>query len=115
MLIGCDLAQLDDFTLGLLTNDEVIDVDQDPLGLQATQITVDGAKIIYAKELADGSFAVGLFNVGETPSTIVLKWKDYGESRRLYGVLAVVCLRVCRVWIPVRNICHGFVSRVVLD
>ena len=32
LLIGCDLAQLDDFTLGLLTNDEVLDVNQDALG-----------------------------------------------------------------------------------
>lgn len=82
LLIGCDLVQLDDFTLGLLTNDEVIDVDQDPLGLQATQIFTEGAKIIYAKQLDDGSFAVGLFNTGENPSTIVFKWKDYGDLPR---------------------------------
>ena len=35
LLIGCDMAQMDDFTRSLLTNDEVIDVNQDPLGLQA--------------------------------------------------------------------------------
>ena len=35
LLIGCDMAQLDDFTLGLLTNDEVLEVNQDPLGKQA--------------------------------------------------------------------------------
>src|SRR5664280_263005 len=82
LFIGCDLTQLDDFTLGLLTNDEVIDVDQDPLGLEATQISSEGAKVIYAKELEDGSFAVGLFNTGDTPATIVFKWKDYGDLPR---------------------------------
>ena len=35
MLIGCDIAQMDDFTMSLLTNDEVNDVNQDPLGIQA--------------------------------------------------------------------------------
>jgi alpha-galactosidase len=79
LLIGCDLAQLDDFTLGLLTNDEVIDVDQDPLGLQATQISSESEKLIYAKELADRSFAVGLFNTGQTRVAIAFKWKDYGD------------------------------------
>jgi alpha-galactosidase len=82
LLISCDLAQLDDFTLGLLTNDEVIDVDQDPLGLQATQISSEGAKIIYAKELEDGSCAVGLFNTGETRIAIAFRWKDYGDLPR---------------------------------
>ena len=32
LLIGCDMTQMDEFTLSLLTNDEVIDVNQDPLG-----------------------------------------------------------------------------------
>ena len=39
LLIGCDMTQLDDFTLSLLTNDEVLAVDQDPLGKQATRIS----------------------------------------------------------------------------
>ena len=38
LLIGCDMAQLDDFTLGLLTNDEVLEVNQDPLGKQAARL-----------------------------------------------------------------------------
>ncbi len=42
LLIGCDLAQGDDFTLGLLTNDEVLDINQDPLGRQAVQIRNEG-------------------------------------------------------------------------
>ncbi len=43
LLIGCDLTQMDDFTLGLLTNDEVLAVDQDPLGKQATRVKEDPA------------------------------------------------------------------------
>ena len=43
LLIGCDMTQLDDFTRGLLTNDEVIDVNQDPLGRPAGRVARDGA------------------------------------------------------------------------
>ena len=64
LLIGCDMAQMDDFTRSLLTNDEVIDVNQDPLGLQAVPVWQQGDQVIYVKHLEDGSMAVGLFNRG---------------------------------------------------
>jgi alpha-galactosidase len=62
LLLSCNLDKLDPFTLGLLTNDEVIDVDQDSLGKQATLVAKDGLTTIYAKPLDDGSWAVGFFN-----------------------------------------------------
>ncbi len=64
LLIGCDMERLDDFTLNLLTNDEVIDVNQDPLGKQATCLHTIGDLRIYVKELEDGSRAVGFCNFG---------------------------------------------------
>lgn len=66
LLIGCDMTQLDDFTLGLLTNDEVLAVDQDPLGKQAVHVKhdVEHGIDILARPLSDGTLAVGLFNVG---------------------------------------------------
>ncbi len=79
LLIGCDIAQMDDFTLGLLTNDEVLALDQDSLGKQATQISSDGDKVIYAKHLEDGSTAVGLFNRGTTETTISVHWGPWGD------------------------------------
>jgi alpha-galactosidase len=58
LLIGCDMTQFDDFTLSLLTNDEVLDVNQDPLGRQAAPV----ANLeVWAKDMEDGSKAVGLF------------------------------------------------------
>jgi alpha-galactosidase len=78
LLLGCDVAQLDDFTLGLLTNDEVLAIDQDSLGKQATQISNQDGHVVYAKTLEDGSFAVGLFNRGETESTVGVKWGPWG-------------------------------------
>ncbi len=80
MLIGCDLTQLDRFTLGLLTNDEVIDIDQDPLGKQATRVAGDEVHSVYAKPLEDGSIAIGLFNRDEEPATISVSWHDLGLS-----------------------------------
>lgn len=69
LLIGCDIAQLDDFTLSLLTNDEVISVNQDPLGKQGMPVAGVGDVVIYAKPLEDGSMAVGLFNKGDKNAT----------------------------------------------
>lgn len=62
LLIGCDMANIDDFTLNLLTNREVIAVDQDPLVAPAVKIMTENGQIWY-KKLYDGSYAVGLFHV----------------------------------------------------
>jgi alpha-galactosidase len=80
LLIGCDMTRLGDFTLGLLTNDEVLAVSQDPLGRQAGRVAKNGPPEIRAKDLEDGSKAVGLFNRGEGESAVTLKWSDLGVS-----------------------------------
>jgi alpha-galactosidase len=77
MLIGCDMERLDDFTYNLLSNDEVLAVSQDSLGKQGTSVVKDGAARIYAKDLEDGSKAVGLFNTGTNGTiTVTVKWSD---------------------------------------
>lgn len=75
LLIGCDMEKLDDFTLSLLTNDEVIEINQDPLGKQATCVQTIGDLRIYAKELEDGSRAVGFCNFGT--DVIDLSYSDF--------------------------------------
>jgi len=78
LLIGCDLTKLDPFTMSLLTNDEVIEINQDPLGKQAGRVSaVDGLEI-WAKELDDGSKAVGLFNRNSATQTIQVTWNSLG-------------------------------------
>ncbi len=69
MLIGCPIEQLDDFTLNLLTNDEVIEINQDPLGKSARLIIEENGVQVWVKPLEDGSFAVGLFNTGDFGKT----------------------------------------------
>jgi alpha-galactosidase len=76
LLIGCDLTRLDEFTLNLLTNDEVIDVNQDPLGVQARRILKRDDAEIWSKPMADGSRAVGLFNTGEDEQTVSVRWTE---------------------------------------
>ena len=76
LLIGCDLEKLDDFTLGLLTNDEVLAVDQDALGQQATCLSANGTLRVFARDLADGTKAVGLFNLGDQPAPVTADWSD---------------------------------------
>lgn len=78
LLIGCDMAQLDDFTLSLLTNDEMIEVNQDPLGKPGMIVSQQGDVVVYAKPLEDGSMAVGLFNRGDTMAQGKLTWKSVG-------------------------------------
>lgn len=67
LLIGCDLSQMDALTYSLLTNAEVLDVNQDPLGYPAARVRSDGPGIVYHKPLEDGSLVVALFNTGEEP------------------------------------------------
>ena len=73
LLIGCDMEKFDDFTLNLLSNDEVLAVDQDELGKEATCVEKNGNVRIYVKPLADGSRAVGFFNLGLTPENLQFK------------------------------------------
>ena len=80
LLIGCDMTQLDDFTLSLLTNDEVIEVNQDPLGQAAGRIAENGRTEVWAKKMEDGSHAVGLFNRGPIETEVTLNWSDLGLS-----------------------------------
>jgi len=73
-----DITRLDDFTLNLLTNDEVIEVDQDPLGRPGRRVAKDGDLEVWARPMEDGSLAVGLFNRDEGLKVIEAKWEDLG-------------------------------------
>jgi alpha-galactosidase len=77
LLIGCDMEKLDDFTYSLLTNDEVIAVNQDPLGKGAVCAQTLGDVRIYVKELEDGSKAVGFCNFGLDIAQ--LSYKDFAK------------------------------------
>jgi alpha-galactosidase len=78
LIFGGDMTQLDDFTLGLLGNDEVIEVNQDALGKQAVPVSRDKDCEVWAKDMEDGSKAVGLFNRSKSVTTVTARWEDLG-------------------------------------
>jgi len=78
LIFSGDMAKLDAFTLNVLCNHEVIDIDQDPLGKQAKIIRQSKTDFVLLKELEDGSVAVGLFNLDRQPAKIAVTWAELG-------------------------------------
>ncbi len=86
LLLGNDLTRMDDFTLNLITNDEVLAIDQDRLGRQAIPVIRTENIEVWRKELADGSIAFGIFNIGDNR-------REYNLDLSLLGIEAEVTLR----------------------
>lgn len=80
LLAGNDLRNMSKETLEILTNREVLAVDQDSLGKQGVRVAKDGDLEVWAKPLADGSQAVGLFNRGTAAAQVTARWPDLGLS-----------------------------------
>ena len=70
LLAGNDLTTMTPDTMAILTNREVIAIDQDPLGAQGDRVSAEGPLEIWAKPLAGGAKAVGLFNTSDLPATM---------------------------------------------
>jgi alpha-galactosidase len=82
LMAGNDLRTMSSATLEILTNREVIAVDQDPLGKQAERRAVREGIEIWSKPLADGSQAVGIFNRNDEERPAALTWAQLGLSAR---------------------------------
>jgi alpha-galactosidase len=80
LLAGNDLHHMTPEIKSILTNKEVIAVDQDKLGVQGHRARKDGDREVWVKPLKDGSRAAVLFNRGKTAVEISLSWKDLGFS-----------------------------------
>ena len=78
LLLSCYVDKLDDFTLSLLTNDEVIEVNQDPAGKPVQRVVRAENLEVWYKPMEDGSLAVGLFNRGDKEAEINIPWADLG-------------------------------------
>jgi alpha-galactosidase len=90
MLMGNDLTRMDEFTINMMSNDEMLAVNQDPLGKQGWRIAaMDAAdqpvtgtaanravKQVWGRPLVDGTFAVGLFNLGNEAAKVSIPVKD---------------------------------------
>ena len=71
-----DMGHLDDFTLNVLCNAEVIAVDQDPLGACGKVIMHQDSTFLMVKPMADGSKALGLFNRSKKPVVTTATWDE---------------------------------------
>jgi alpha-galactosidase len=80
LLAGNDLSRMTPQTLALLTNKEVIAVDQDRLGRQGDRVWAQGPSEIWTKPLSGGAKAIALFNRAESAEPITLNLKDVGVS-----------------------------------
>ena len=78
LLIGSDISKLSPYSIDALSNDEVIEVDQDPLGKQGKSVAREGDLEVWARPLWDGTTAVALFNRGRESAVVTAKWSDLG-------------------------------------
>jgi alpha-galactosidase len=82
LIFSGDMTKLDEFSLNVLCNAEVIAVDQDALGQQAKITHQTGEELILAKPMEDGSLVVGLFNLSEKPQELRAAWAQLGLTGR---------------------------------
>jgi alpha-galactosidase len=78
LMAGNDLLGMKPEIKEILTNPEVIAVDQDPLGMQGRKVFDNGPQEVWFKPLSDGSKAVILFNRGNETGPITVRWEDVG-------------------------------------
>jgi alpha-galactosidase len=76
LLAGNDLRTASPEILAILTNAEVIAIDQDAAGKQAARASVNGDQEVWVKDLRDGGKCIGLFNRGAAAADISVKWSD---------------------------------------
>jgi alpha-galactosidase len=83
LLAGNDLRNMKPEIKNILTNKEVIAVDQDPLGQEGHRVSKNGDLEVWSKALKDGSRAVVLFNRGKEAAEITAFWEDLGYPAHL--------------------------------
>src|SRR3954453_20317065 len=87
LIAGNDLRSMSTATQTILKNTRLIAINQDSLGLQATQISYDGTRRVLAKKLANGDVAVALFNQGSSTTTITTTAAAVGLSGNSFTLL----------------------------
>lgn len=78
LLIGCDLTKISDDALNILTNDCVIGVNQDPLGIQGNRTKQDGTSEVWQVPLKNGTRVALAVNRGDSATDITIQWTDIG-------------------------------------
>jgi alpha-galactosidase len=83
LIAGNDLRTMKPEIIDILTNKEVIAIDQDPLGKQGRRIRDEGDIEVWQKDLSGKRMAVALLNRSEVPADIVIGWDELGLKGKL--------------------------------
>lgn len=75
LILGNDLTNMSAETLAIITNRDVIAIDQDPLGIQGLRLKKEGDLQYWFKPLQDGAWAFCLLNAGPEAATVELDWE----------------------------------------
>jgi len=78
LIAGNDLRDMTPAIHDILTNKEVIAIDQDPHGKQATRVSKSGDQEIWTRQLSGGDYAVALFNRAKDEAEMTVKWSGVG-------------------------------------
>lgn len=83
LMAGNDISNMNNEVRSILLNQEVINIDQDPLGIQGHRVRKDGDLEVWSKQLADGGRAVVFFNRGPHAANVSTNWTDLGYPQKL--------------------------------
>jgi alpha-galactosidase len=83
LIAGNDLRDMRPEIRDILTNKEVIAVDQDPLGREGERVRKNGDLEVWARQLNDGSRAVALLNRSSAGAEVSANWEDLGYPEHL--------------------------------
>ena len=78
LIAGNDLRNMSDDTRAILTNKNLIAIDQDPLGRQGYRVSMKEGLEVFVKPLQGGDTAVCLLNRGDQEKQLDFAWKEYG-------------------------------------
>ena len=109
LLAGNDLTKMSPETLSILGNREVIAIDQDPAGRQGDRVQVEGPLEVWAKPLAGGGKAVGLFNTSDLPANMAVDFAAVGfkapvRARDVWAGKDLGKLKAYRALIPAHGV-----------
>ena len=85
LILGNDITNMTPETLAIITNREMIAVDQDPLGIQGLRLKKDGDLQYWFKPLSDGDWAFCILNTGDAAVTVPVDWTALEVNDGLSG------------------------------
>ena len=105
LLAGNDLTKMTPETLSILTNREVLAIDQDKAGRQGDRVHAEGPLEVWAKPLSGGAKAVGLFNMSDQPSYVEVNFAAVGlkgavKTRDVWAAKDLGSMTHYRVLVP---------------